>query len=51
MFSRKKKKQKGQVTFTHQELPKSYDEMTWEEKWEWAGEFLSGIKPEQSEKS
>lgn len=47
----KKKKEKNEVTFTHKKLPKSFDEMTPEEKWDWAGEFLSGMSPDKPKKS
>jgi hypothetical protein len=47
----KNKKSKGEVTFTLTKVPKSYEEMTAEEKWEWAGKLLEGMKPKDLDKS
>jgi hypothetical protein len=47
----KNKKSKGEVTFTLTKIPKSYEEMTPEEKWEWAGKLLEGMKPKDLDKS
>ena len=35
-----------QITAAYIDLSKiSYDDMTWEQKWEWAGQFLNGMSP------
>ena len=35
-----------QITATYIDLSKiSYDDMTPEQKWEWAGQFLNGMSP------
>lgn len=50
MFN-KKKKSRGEITSTYQAVPKSWDDMTAEEKWDWAGELLGSIKPKDSKQS
>ena len=47
----KNKKSKGEVTFTLTKVPKSYEEITAEEKWEWAGKLLEVMKPKDFDKS
>ena len=47
----KNKKAKGEVTFTLQRVPKSYEDMTPEEKMDWALEVLGGMRPNASDNS
>lgn len=51
MAKKKNAKSKGQVTFTHVKVPKSYKDMTPKEKWEWAGEVLGGLAPDKDSNS
>jgi hypothetical protein len=47
----KNKKTKADATFTLQKVPKSYEEMTPEEKWDWAQSVLGGLSPSKQSKS
>lgn len=48
-WRRRKRRNQGEVTFGLTKVPKSYDDMTPEERWEWAGELLQGLKPRDHE--
>lgn len=50
MFN-KKNKPRSEITGTYKAIPKSWDDMTAEEKWEWAGDLLGSIKPKDSKQN